>query len=181
MFWLFLFLPSYGYCTEKTEEIKKDLRFNIIVGNSFNSDGSFTDHLLTRGEFSYGVWFKPWFRLGAFLVPFWRDQNGGTTHAIEWGLDASILFLRKERWSLGLEFNAGALYSDKDFPRRDTNRFNFDGSVGMVYRHKIGENYSLDAGYRGSHFSSNGYNNARSKNPGINYNALLLGISYYFR
>jgi hypothetical protein len=188
--WLFysLFLPNSGHSAEnseekKSEELKSDFRFLASVGQSFNSKGKFNGHLLTKGEFSYGVWLTSWFRLGGYIAPFWLDMNSGSTHSIEGGLDMCLLFFNEESWGLGLEVNEGILYSDKDFPRSNTYRFNFNSSVGPVFRYKMGEDYSFDIGYRFSHFSNAGLKkaNVTSFNPGINYHSGVIGVSYYFR
>ena len=195
---LLLFPPNSGYCAEESEksqnekletsqvkdseEFENDFRFRVVSGLSFNSTGRFNGHLLTKAEFGYGFWLKPWFRLGPYLAPYWQDFNGGTTTAIEGGVDISVLFLKKKLWSLGVDISEGILSSNKDFPKENTYRFNFSNNVGPMFRYMIRENYSLSLGYRFSHYSNAGIKKAgiKSFNPGINYHSVVLGICYYF-
>ncbi len=81
-----------------------------------------------------------------------------------------VLAPRVHAWT---ETTAGGVAFDRPYPVRDANRLNFLLSVGAGVSVGLSDTRALAVGYRFQHLS-NGF--TASRNPGVNFHALTLGL-----
>jgi opacity protein-like surface antigen len=167
-----LSLPNKAYCNDKPT----DIRTTYSVGESFCTN--VPKHSLIKSEISYGRWYKDNLRLGTYFTPFWEDGYEKSINSVESGFDCRFVFLKHKRISLGIDTSIGILYSDSKYPTNKASTFNFTFGTGLISSFMLTETYSFELGYEYSHYSNA---NLYNENPGIDYQSVTFGISYYFK